>query len=139
MDITFTYNVSLQEWRDSHFVTILLKALGLHVQLGHPAGECCLLPERVFNDDFTLIDTNGVHEIGLDFCGCETTQTHTRQLLCTTWFPSTTANSRTATTFRILEQYHLLLFESKSSGYEFYHTIVHLSDNTGLRPQKVCV
>ncbi|KAG1828599.1 hypothetical protein DFJ58DRAFT_876965 [Suillus subalutaceus] len=28
------------------------------------------MPERAYNDDFTLIDTNGIHEISLDFCGC---------------------------------------------------------------------
>ncbi|KAG1839753.1 hypothetical protein DFJ58DRAFT_718504 [Suillus subalutaceus] len=111
----------IQEWTGSYFVTISLKTLGLRVQLGHPTGERYLMPERAYNDDFTLIDTNGIHEIGLDFCGCETAQTHTIQLLCTAWFLATTTDPRTAATFRILEQYHILSFESKCSGYEFYH------------------
>ncbi|KAG1852201.1 hypothetical protein F4604DRAFT_1883522 [Suillus subluteus] len=126
----------IQEWRGSYFVMISLKKLGLRVQLGHPAGEHCLLPEWVFNDNFTLIDTNGIHEIGLDFCGCETAQTHTKQLLRTAWFPATTTDPWTAATFQILEQYHLLLFESKCSGYEFYCSVARLSDNTGIHPQK---
>ncbi|KAG2107222.1 uncharacterized protein F5147DRAFT_746023 [Suillus discolor] len=135
---THTKNPShrIQEWTGSYFVAISLKKLGLRVQLGHPAGERCLLPERAFNDDFTLIDTNGIHEIGLDFCGCETAQTHTRQLLRTAWFPATTTDPHTATTFQILEQYHILSFKSKCSGYEFYHAVARLSDNTGLHPQK---
>lgn len=120
-------------------MTVSLKKLGLRVQLGHPAGVKCLLPKRAFNDDFTLIDTNGIHEIGLDFCGCETAQTHTRQLLRTAWFPATTTDPHTGATFRILEQYHILSFESKCSSYEFYHTIARLSDNTGLYPRKVCL
>jgi hypothetical protein len=107
------------------------------VQLGHFAGDSCLLPERAFNDDFTLIDTNGIHTIGLDFCGCETAQTRTKQLLRAAWFLATTVDPRTAATFRILEQYHLLSFESKASGYEFYQSIARLTDNTGLRVQKV--
>ncbi|KAG1720604.1 uncharacterized protein EDB91DRAFT_1240394 [Suillus paluster] len=121
---THTKNPShwIQEWMGSYFVTVSLKKLGLRVQLGHPAGERCLLPERAFNNDFTLIDTNGIHEIGLDFCGCETAQTHTRQLLRTTWFLATMTDPCTGATFRILEQYHILSFESKCSGYEFYHT-----------------
>ncbi|KAG1738676.1 uncharacterized protein EDB91DRAFT_1237718 [Suillus paluster] len=84
----------IQEWRGSYFMTISLKKLGLHVQLGHPAGAKCLFPKRAFNDDFTLIDTNGIHEIGLDFCGCETAQTHMKQLLHTAWFPATTTDPR---------------------------------------------
>ncbi|KAG1779371.1 hypothetical protein EV702DRAFT_966199, partial [Suillus placidus] len=124
----------IQEWRGSYFMTVSLKKLGLCVQLGHPGGAKCLLPKRAFNDDFTLIDTNGIHEIGLDFCGCETAQMHTKQLLHTAWFPATTTDPRTAATFQILEQYHILSFESKCSSYEFYHTIARLSDNTGLYP-----
>ncbi|KAG1870583.1 hypothetical protein DFJ58DRAFT_852169 [Suillus subalutaceus] len=104
------------EWTGSYFVTISLKTLGLRVQLSHPTGERCLMPERAYNDDFTLIDTNGIHEIGLDFCGCETAQTHTIQLLRTAWFPATTTDPR----------------------YEFYHAVARLSDNTGLHSQKDC-
>ncbi|KAG1788563.1 uncharacterized protein HD556DRAFT_1447773 [Suillus plorans] len=126
----------IQEWSNSCFTAVSLKDLGLRVQLGHFAGDSCLLPERAFNDDFTLIDTNGIHTIGLDFCGCKTAQTRTKQLLRAAWFPATTVDPRTAATFRILEQYHLLSFESKASGYEFYQSIAHLTDNTGLRVQK---
>ncbi|KAG1879782.1 hypothetical protein F4604DRAFT_1679367 [Suillus subluteus] len=117
-------------------MTISLKKLGLRVQLENPAGAKCLFPKRAFNDDFTLIDTNGIHEIGLDFCGCETAQTHMKQLLHMAWFPATTTDPCTAATFQILEQYHILSFESKCSSYELYHTIMQLLDNTGLYPRK---
>jgi hypothetical protein len=119
-------------------VAISLKTLGLRVQLGHPTGKHCLLPKRAFNDDFTLIDINGIHEIGLDFCSCETAQTHAKQLLRVAWFPATSTDPRTAATFQILEHYHLLSFESKASGYEFYHSLARLTDNTGLQARKVC-
>ncbi|KAG2128890.1 uncharacterized protein EDB93DRAFT_1095797 [Suillus bovinus] len=46
--------------------------------------------------------------------------------------PSTTSDPKTAATFCILEQYHLLSFESKMSAYEFYHALNQMSDNTGL-------
>ncbi|KAG2029343.1 hypothetical protein BDR03DRAFT_1018509 [Suillus americanus] len=134
--IEFRFNVSLQEWTGIYFVPVSLKKLGLRVQLGHPAGKYCLLPQKAFNDDFTLIHTNGIHEIGLDYCGCETAERHVKQLLRTAWFPATSTDPRTAATFTILEQYHLLSFESKASGYEFYHSLAHLTDNTGLRPRK---
>jgi hypothetical protein len=128
----------VQKWTGSSFIAQSLKKLGLRVQLGHAVGEACLLPERAFNDDFTLIDSTGIFEIGLDYCGCDTAQTRTKQLLRAAWFPATALDPRTAATFRVLEQYHLLSFESKASGYEFYHAIARLTDNTGLSPQKVC-
>ncbi|KAG0698806.1 hypothetical protein DFH29DRAFT_983758 [Suillus ampliporus] len=134
-----THRIQTSHYRSGwgfYFVTISLKKLGLRVQLGHPVGEHCLLPQRAFNDDFTLIDTNGIHEIGLDFCGCEVAERHTKQLLHTAWFPATSTDPRSAATFRILEQYHLLSFESKASGYEFYHSLARLTDNTGLQPRK---
>lgn len=136
--ITLTILMFAQKWTGSSFAALSLKRLGLRVQLGHPIGEECLLPQRAFNDDFTLIHTNGIHEIGLDYCGCDTAHTHTTQLLRVAWFPATTSKPRTAATFQILEQYHLLSFESKASGYEFYHAIARLTDNTGLHPHKVC-
>ncbi|KAG1846735.1 hypothetical protein F4604DRAFT_1884128 [Suillus subluteus] len=126
----------IQKWTGSLFAALSLKQLGLCMQLGHPIREACPPPERAFNDDFTLIHSNGIHEIGLDYCGCGTAQTRTKQLLRVAWFPATTSDPRTAATFQVLEQYHLLSFESKASGYEFYHAIAWLTDNTGLCPQK---
>jgi hypothetical protein len=108
------------------------------VQLGHPIREACSLPEQAFNDNFILIHSNGIHEIGLDYCGCSTAQTCTKQLLHVAWFQATTSDPQTAATFQVLEQYHLLLFESKASDYKFYHVIAQLTDNTSLCPQKVC-
>ncbi|KAG2079415.1 uncharacterized protein F5147DRAFT_785089 [Suillus discolor] len=83
--------MNLCKWTGSSFAALSLKQLRLRVQLGHPIGEECLLPRQAFNDDFTLIHTNGIHEIGLDYCGCDTAQTHTMQLLRAAWFPATTS------------------------------------------------
>ncbi|KAG8216255.1 hypothetical protein J3R82DRAFT_8298 [Butyriboletus roseoflavus] len=71
-----------QEWSSTFFIQIPLKSLGLHVQLGHPASQSCIRPLPAgTNDDFVVINTNGVHEVGLDFCGCETAQSQMKQLL----------------------------------------------------------
>ena len=80
----------VQKWMGSSFAALSLKRLRLQVQLGHPIGEECLLPQWAFNDDFTLIHINGIHEVGLDYCGCVTAQTHMMQLLRVAWFPATT-------------------------------------------------
>ena len=41
-------------------------------------------------------------------------------------------------TFQILQQFHILSFESKTSTYEFYSALVRLSDNTGTQKPWVC-
>ncbi|KAG2340636.1 hypothetical protein BDR05DRAFT_1032843 [Suillus weaverae] len=122
----------LQKWNGQYFERISLKTLGLRIQLGHTAGQQCANPRHAFNDDFIIIDTFGIHEVSLDFCSCAIAESHMQQLLRMSLFPSTTSDPKTAATFRILEQYHLLSFESKVSVYEFYHALNQMSDNTGL-------
>jgi hypothetical protein len=53
------------------------------------------------------------------------------------WFPATVLQPKSAATFNVLEFFHLLTFESKASGFEFYHTISRLTDNTGVHHVKV--
>ncbi|KAG1805425.1 hypothetical protein EV424DRAFT_1544390 [Suillus variegatus] len=122
----------IKEWTGSFFMATSLKKLGLRIQLGHAIGESCILPRKSFNNNFLLIDTNGIHGMAVNFCACETSQTHTKQLLCMGWLPSTTVDPRMAATFRLLHHYHILSFESKASAYEFYHSLVRISDNVGL-------
>ncbi|KAG1741361.1 hypothetical protein EDB19DRAFT_1895127 [Suillus lakei] len=126
----------LQRWNGEYFKQVSLKTLGLCIQLGHAAGQVCLNPRCAFNDDFVVIDTHGIHEVSLDFCDCATAESHMQQLLQITWFPLTTSDPKTAVTFHVLKQYHLLSFESKVSTFEFYRALRRMSDNTGLLPVK---
>ncbi|KAG2132113.1 uncharacterized protein EDB93DRAFT_1058419, partial [Suillus bovinus] len=116
------------------FVQASLKLLGLCVQLGHNLGEKCYNPECAAGDDFVVIDVHGIHEIGLDICGCETAQIHYKQLIRAQWFPATAISPHTAATFAPMEFFHLLTFESKVSAYELYHSIARQTDNTGITP-----
>ncbi|KAG2066498.1 hypothetical protein BDR04DRAFT_1129977 [Suillus decipiens] len=70
--------------------------------------------------------------MAVDFCACKTSQMHTRQLLHMGWFPSTSVDPRTEATFQVLQHYQILSFKSKTSAYEFYRSLVRISDNTGL-------
>ncbi|KAG2128024.1 uncharacterized protein EDB93DRAFT_1243611 [Suillus bovinus] len=127
----------LQKWNGQYFEKISLKTLGLHIQLGHTTDERCLNPHRAFKDDFVIIDTHGIHKVSLDFCDCAIAESHVQQLLRISWFPSTTSDPKTTATFHVLEQYHILLFESKVSMYKFYHALRQMSNNTGLLPVKI--
>ncbi|KAF8873430.1 hypothetical protein BD779DRAFT_1613676 [Infundibulicybe gibba] len=109
----------ISEWNGNYFTETSLKALGYQFQLGHRVGEKCLSPQPVFADSFVIIDVNGVHEVALDFCNCETAQL-----------------DFSACTFRALKHFHLLSFESKISGFEFYRALACFSNNTGITPPK---
>ncbi|KAI6038070.1 hypothetical protein EDC04DRAFT_2868514 [Pisolithus marmoratus] len=106
------------------------------IQLGHCAGDRCYRPYPVARDDFMIIHSNGVHSVSLDFCGCESAEAPFQQLLCICWFLASSKKPCTAATFIVLQQFHLLSFKSKVSAFEFYQSLSHISDNTGLNQPK---
>ena len=114
-----------------------MKNLGLRVQLGHPANERCLNPCRSAGGTFTVVHSNGVHDIALDFCDCETALPHSIQLLRRYWFPATDTFPHSAATIRVLKKFHLLAFEGKCSPYEYYNSLARATDNTGIYATKV--
>ena len=126
----------LKSWNGRFFERITLKSLNCRIQLGHPVGEPCLLKYPASGDSFVVIDTSGVHEVGLDYCGCKAVNEAT-QLLRFRLYPATVHSPNTAVTFRCLRHFQLLSFESKCSAYEYFQTLVRESDNTGLNNVKV--
>lgn len=84
-----------------------------------------------------VLDINGVHNITLHFCECQTAQSRTTQLLRMRWFPATTLDPKTTATFRLLHHFHVLSFESKASTFEYWQTLARLTNNTGVNPPKV--
>ncbi|KAF7975089.1 hypothetical protein HWV62_10489 [Athelia sp. TMB] len=121
----------IEIWNGSYFLPTTLKALGLRIQLGHPAGECCINPIPSPGNEFVIVDNNGIHEVFLDFCGCTRAEKETIQLLRARLYPATIKSPQTAATFNVLEFFHLLTFDSKASAFEFYHALGRRTDNTG--------
>lgn len=114
-----------------------LKKLGLRIQLGHQFGESCFNLEHCPNDNFIIIDMHGIHEVGIDFCGCgKSDQHHTVQLIQANLFSATIKQPKTAATMRVLELFELLSYKSKASAFEFYHTLSQFTNNTGISPPK---
>ncbi|KAG1734228.1 uncharacterized protein EDB91DRAFT_1238442 [Suillus paluster] len=124
------------KWQDGYFHSATLKQLRLRIQLGDNTEKPCHNPKPARNNDFVIIDVHGIHEVALDFCDCANASSHYRQLLRRRLYPATSTDPRTAATFAVLEHFHLLSFESKSSAYEFYHSLACESDNTGIAPIK---
>ena len=127
-----------QRWNGTFFEKTSLKSLGLRIQLGHVTGERCFRPEKAKSDDFVILDLDAVHEVALDFCGCGgTSLDHVSQLMERRLFPATVTQPKTAATFRLLEFFEVLQYESKISPFEVFTTISRLTDNTGLLEVKV--
>ncbi|KAJ6548378.1 hypothetical protein B0H19DRAFT_188597 [Mycena capillaripes] len=127
----------VEKWTDGMFERTTLKTLGLRIQLGHglpgsklPARKCGS-PKKAREDDFVIIDTNGIHEVGLDFCNCAKAQPHDIQLLRARLYPASGTDPRTAATFRVLRRYHLMTLQSKCSGLDFYNTCARETNNSG--------
>lgn len=118
-------------WNGTFFEHTTLKALGLRIRVGHAIGGLCVNPVEAAGDDFIIIDTNSVHQVTLDFCVCTHAEKQTTQLLRAGLYPATVQAPKTAATVAALETFHLLMFESKASVFEFYNTLARQIDNTG--------
>jgi hypothetical protein len=77
-----------------------------------------------------------VHEVGVDFCNCGQSTTHTIQLLRARLFPATTQLPATAATFSVLKHFQLMSYESKTSAFQFYKALARETcniDDDGVR------
>ncbi|KAI0693247.1 hypothetical protein C8T65DRAFT_699285 [Cerioporus squamosus] len=123
-------------WDAGHFSHVSLKSLGLRVQLGHEPGETCLNPVPCWGEDFVLLDLVGIHELNVDYCGCESALPLHLQVLRARWFPATSINPKTAATFGLLEMFQTLSGQSKVSAFGYYTTLTRRTDNTGTLPPR---
>ncbi|KAG6825395.1 hypothetical protein H0H92_003827 [Tricholoma furcatifolium] len=57
---------------------------------------------------------------------------NSKQMMDVAWFPAMPLEPQTCATFALLREFHALNLQGKVSGYDFYKTLVHLTDGTGL-------
>jgi hypothetical protein len=127
-----------QFWTGKFFQDSSLQKLGLRIQLGHD-GEDCPCPGHV-QTDFVVVDTTGVHYTNLQFCECFSqpgASHHRTQLLRSRLLPSSVNSPRSAFSFDVLDSFHLLTLQGKTSAYDYYLSIAHKTDNTGVHDVKV--
>lgn len=110
--------------------------MGLRYQLGHLDLRCS--DPAPSHKDFSVMDTNGIHYIAVDFCGCETKISRRQQLLREDWYPATVHWPQTCATGRMLKQFHILTLTGKIPVYDYYNALERLTDNTGVDVPKVC-
>ena len=105
------------------------------VNLGHHRFPC--QSKHSANLNFTLVDTNGVHQTKIRFCSCEGFPDRSEQLMRAKLFPATMTQPTTAFTFRVLKQFHIFHLEGKLSAYDFIGALRCISDSAF--PQRIAV
>ncbi|KAJ7429368.1 hypothetical protein B0H11DRAFT_1768371 [Mycena galericulata] len=126
----------IHKWSGGTFVKTSLASLGLRVQVGHRVRKTCSVP-IASNKNFVVLHDNGIHEVAVDFCGCENELVAGPpdiQLLRAGWFPATHERPQTCATLVVLEKYHLETLQAKTTMYDFYGVLEKLTDNTGIKP-----
>lgn len=118
-------------WEGERFRQCSLKDLGLIIHLDHQTR--CTMPQQS-HPNMRILDSSGIHDVNLFFCGCHNANPHYVQLLRRGLYPATLGQGKikTVATFRYLEQLHMLMLTTKCSVYDFYRAISVTTDNTGL-------
>ncbi|TDL19234.1 hypothetical protein BD410DRAFT_684745, partial [Rickenella mellea] len=119
------HRIEVNFWQKSS-----LHSLGLIVPLGHMGTVC---PRSPTPTDLTVIDISGIHTVSVNFCDCEfACLPHRTQLLRVRWWPATLNRPQTVATFAALDTFLQLSLQSKLNMYDFYLSMVHLTDNAGV-------
>jgi CxC2 like cysteine cluster associated with KDZ transposases len=128
-----------QKWTGEFYEPSTLADIGLQIQLGHAPGYSCSNPKPAPRN-LTIIHTNGLHHVTLDYCECDQyarAGSHRQQLLRRRFFPATHKEPKSCATFAVLEQFHMQNLQGKIAGYDFYSALEKLTDNAGLMKFKV--
>ncbi|EDR11733.1 uncharacterized protein LACBIDRAFT_314283 [Laccaria bicolor S238N-H82] len=122
----------IEKWTGEFFDKTCLKDLGLRVQLGHGGGVCpCPSPGPL---DFRVFDMSGIHIVNIDYCDCpnDNVPNQKTQLLQQGRFPVTFSQPKTVFTFDCFDTFHEHTLQGKGNLYDFYHLLVHKTDNANL-------
>ncbi len=119
-----------------------LSSLGLVVNLGHGRRQCPVSEGRMPRT-MQIIDSNGVFSMKVQFCACSratgVAADQYIQLIRAGWFPATMRVPQTAVTFRCLDDFGHKSNQGKLTGYDYYNSLMHRTDNTELDPPNVSV
>ncbi|PPR08116.1 hypothetical protein CVT24_010770 [Panaeolus cyanescens] len=125
----------IEEWKGTHFAKKSMYDLGLIVLLGHDGAMACSQPSSPSN--LLVLHTNGWNTLRVQYCGCSTSRTVTRemQLFRARLLPTSSERMRTAFTFELMELFHELNLRSKITAYDFYYTMSNRRDPLKLQKQ----
>ena len=119
----------IQEWSGSYFRRTSLSKLGLLLTLGCDAGLCPNCSSSSKPRNVTIIHTNGIHNYQIKFCHCADTSSVLVQLMRSHLFPTTVQRPETLFMFSVLDNFHMLSLTSKIPAYDYWDTLVNLTDH----------
>lgn len=125
--------MNLQKWVDGYWSKSSLRALGMTVQLGHPAHDKCLNPTT--SSLLILLHVNGFHVVNVQYCNCKYSPLDSLkrcQLFRAGWYPATHERPESAFTLAMLDSFHEMTLQGKISAHDYYQSLVNISDNAGL-------
>ncbi|KAJ7233795.1 hypothetical protein C8J57DRAFT_1249691 [Mycena rebaudengoi] len=120
------------KWNGMFFEKSALRDLGLRIQLGHAPQKPCDNPEPA-PKDFIVLHDNGIHEVAVDFCGCDNHVDPCIQMLRAGWYPVTDEKPKTCATFLLLDKFLMQTLQAKTTMYDFYTTLEKLTNNEGVK------
>lgn len=85
---------------------------------------------------FIVFDTSGAHLVNIAYCDCiesDYALDKRTQILRKKWFPATTARPHSVFTFDLLSTFHELTLQGKGNLFDFYNTILRMTDNASIR------
>ncbi|KAJ7486367.1 hypothetical protein B0H11DRAFT_1721743 [Mycena galericulata] len=130
-----------EEWEEDYFHPRTTRDLGLRFQIGHPAGQDCPFvhlarptkkKKHEVEKGFVVLHDNAIHILDVDFCGCPGSPSEADQLFNIGWYPATPKEPSTAATLSLLRRFHKLNLQARLPAYDFYNTLVLLTNAAGL-------
>ena len=101
--------------------------LGVSITLGHTIGGECPAPIG-YVADFTVLHTNGIHILGVAFCGCRGSADFRNLTLSNSWWPATPTYPHTAVTFSLLRFAHSLNCNGKLPTWDLWRSLSELTE-----------
>lgn len=118
-----------------------MEDLGLIVDLGHGGKACPNKNPLHAPSRLVVIASNGIHRISANWCSCSQSigkaSEKMIQLMRLRWFPASPQRPATVVSFECLELFHKITVQGKLTGYNFYQSLMHLTDNTDINPPRV--
>ncbi|TFK61665.1 hypothetical protein BDN72DRAFT_872706 [Pluteus cervinus] len=120
----------IRKWEGTHFSACSLEALEMELYLGHGGTRCPNLSARggYKARRFTLVHTNGIHQMAVHFCQCLNHLDEPYQLLRAQLFPPTLERPKTVFTFEFLDDFHVHSLTSKKSMYDYLDAVQRKTD-----------
>ena len=108
------------------------------VGVGQGSALSSVLSSNIISSFFLVLHTNGIHDIAIQYCGCDRAIPQYIQLLHHGFYPAFQFTIKTCVMFALLNLLHKLALTTKASAYDFYRALEKLTVNTGSVIPKQC-